>query len=377
MSVKTDMFLFQFTHGTDFKVKHRVKNRIAVTCNIVEREDKQYLWGAERYTLKICKELVNTYDVHLFQYADDFHNIEDLTVHTKTNNFFAKEKLSETAKRIQCLQPQVIFCNAGTGHQALYWTIISKMTDVPIIMFFHNEPTYIKDTLHIVHGLDYVKKQVNGFEQDFYELILEQSNKLGFLLDQYIPKEYKNKSYTFYNCIELPNDVDFEKERKNILYVGRINTNVKRTHLLLDVVCDTDYQTDVVGYSYWDVGYLDMNVYKKHKNIHYHGYVKDASHFYENARFLVIPSLYEGLPTVAIEALSYGVPIIGYKECKSMNDLIVNGYNGWLVEDDLRSVIDNAMNVDISDMRKNCIKESKKYDIKTVIKTIIKSIEEV
>lgn len=377
MSVKTDMFLFQFIHGTQCEVKERIKNRIAITCNIVERENKNYLFGAERYTIKICKELVNLYDVHLFQQLDDNYGIDGLTIHSHTNNFFSKQMITETARRIYELKPNVIFCNAGTGNQALYWIVVSKMTKVPIIIFFHNEPKYIKDTMTIVQGLEFVAKQVHGNEQKFYEFVLEQSDKLGFLLDQYIPMEYKNKSYTFYNCIELPQDVDIHTKRNHILYVGRINTDVKRTQLLLDAVSDTNYHTDIVGYSYWDNGYLDMNDYKKYKNIYYHGYSNDVESFYKKANVLVIPSLYEGLPTVALEAFSYGVPVIGYKECKVMKDIIVNGYNGWLVDNDLKSCIDNAMNLDMVQIRENCIKESMKYDIKRIIKTIIQSIEDI
>mgnify|MGYP000887433447 CR=1 FL=1 len=373
-----NMFIQQFVIGTNYKVVNRIKNRIAVTCNIIEREDKTYLWGAERYAIKMCNALSNVYDVHLFQYSGNFLNLSNITIHPKTNNFFSKNKFNETAKRIQELSPQCILCNAGTGHQALYWLIISKMTNVPIIMFFHNEPQYIKDTLRIVHGREYICKQVENKGIDYiYELILSSCDKLAFLLSQYIDCKYEYKSSVFYNCIELPDKVDINNERNRLLYVGRINSTIKRTDLLLDYVKYTKYQCDILGYSYWEDGYIDMNGYSDFKNIHYYGYQKNVTDYYKKANILVIPSLYEGLPTVALEAMSYGVPIIGFEECRAMKELIIDGYNGWIVKKDLGSVIEKAMQFDdIIQMRKNCIKESKKYDINNIIKRIIDVIEE-
>ena len=91
----------------------------------------------------------------------------------------------------------------------------------------------------------------------------------------------------------------------------------------------------------------------------------------------MIPSIIEGLPTVALEAMSFGTPVIGYKDCKSMNDIVIDGYNGWLVTDDLPASICNSFCKDIVNIRKNCIKESKKYSIENIMMKIYKCIESV
>ena len=78
------------------------------------------------------------------------------------------------------------------------------------------------------------------------------------------------------------------------------------------------------------------------------------------------------------EALSYGIPIVGFKECKSMNDIIQDGYNGWLVDNNFSDVMEKVMSIkDMRQIRKNCLNESKKYDINNIMKTIFKSIEDV
>lgn len=45
------------------------------------------------------------------------------------------------------------------------------------------------------------------------------------------------------------------------------------------------------------------------------------------------PSSSEGMPLALIEAMSVGLPAIGYKSCPSVNELIIDGYNGFLCDD--------------------------------------------
>lgn len=371
-----NMFLYQFILGTDMKVKTRNQDTILVTCNIVSREDKNYLWGAEKYCVKICKALSKKYKVHLFQHAKNFLELDNVVVHSNIDNFFSKERMKVTANKVKAVAPKCILCNAGSGQQALYWTIIAKMVNVPIIMFFHNEPEYMLKTISNIWGMNYIKNQkVVKNSQKLYDMVLENCNKLAFLLPQYIDKRYEKKSYVFYNCVELPEYVDVEQERQNILYVGRINSDVKRTNLLIDAVKDTEYPCYICGYNYYGQGYIDMSWYED-TNIHYEGYQENVADYYKNAKMLVIPSLLEGLPTVALEAMSYGVPVLGFKECKSINDIVKDGYNGWVIENDLKRKISEIMSIeDMTEIRKNCIEESKKYSIEKIMVEIEKAIK--
>lgn len=370
------MFLYQFVLGTNMKVNERNQDTVLVTCNIMEREDKNYLWGAEKYCLKICKALSEKYKVHLFQHAKSCFDLENVVVHSNIDNYFSKEKIKIVANKVRAIAPKCIFCNAGSGQQALYWTIISKIVNVPIIMFFHNEPAYMLQTINKLWGMDYIINQkIMQNPQKLYDMVLENCDKLAFLLPQYMDKRYEEKSYVFYNCVELPDFVDIEQERPNILYVGRINSDIKRTNLLIDAVKDTEYPCYICGYNYYGRGYIDMKPYKG-SNIHYEGYQEDVCEYYKNARVLVVPSLLEGLPTVALEAMSYGVPVLGYKECKSINDIVQEGYNGWVIEDGLKDKLDEIMSCgDMKQIRKNCVEESKKYSIETIMSEIEKAIK--
>ena len=52
-----------------------------------------------------------------------------------------------------------------------------------------------------------------------------------------------------------------------------------------------------------------------------------------NASVCAFPSKYEGFPLALTEAMSAGLPCVGFKSCTGVNGLIVDGENGFLVED--------------------------------------------
>lgn len=56
--------------------------------------------------------------------------------------------------------------------------------------------------------------------------------------------------------------------------------------------------------------------------------------FLKIADVLCIPSIWEGFPNVLAEALSSGVPGLGFSNCDGVSDLIQNGVNGWTLDGD-------------------------------------------
>lgn len=61
--------------------------------------------------------------------------------------------------------------------------------------------------------------------------------------------------------------------------------------------------------------------------------VKNMAEVYENASILAMTSRYEGLPMVLLESQSYGIPVVSFA-CKcGPRDVIIDGDNGFLVED--------------------------------------------
>ena len=54
----------------------------------------------------------------------------------------------------------------------------------------------------------------------------------------------------------------------------------------------------------------------------------------QKADALCLFSIWEGFPNVLAEALSAGIPSIGFRNCDGVNELIIDGLNGFLIEDE-------------------------------------------
>ena len=61
------------------------------------------------------------------------------------------------------------------------------------------------------------------------------------------------------------------------------------------------------------------------------GVTRDIAAEYRAADVFVLPSRYEALGLVTTEAMSYGLPVVGFADCPGTNELIVDGRSGYLV----------------------------------------------
>ncbi len=58
----------------------------------------------------------------------------------------------------------------------------------------------------------------------------------------------------------------------------------------------------------------------------------DIEDAYTSAKFLAMPSRYEGFGLVTAEAMACGLPVIGFADCEGTNEIVIDGENGLLVE---------------------------------------------
>ncbi|ADW16710.1 glycosyl transferase group 1 [Desulfobulbus propionicus DSM 2032] len=91
-----------------------------------------------------------------------------------------------------------------------------------------------------------------------------------------------------------------------------------------------------------------LQQYDLERNVLVTGYVNDAqlATLYANAKFLVMPSLYEGFGLPLVEAMSYGVPVLT-SDCSSLPEvagdagLLVNPHDSQAIADGLVELLTN------------------------------------
>ncbi len=90
---------------------------------------------------------------------------------------------------------------------------------------------------------------------------------------------------------------------KEVVFVGR-NDRQKNIPFLKKIAKENpDFSFKVYGDGF------EKNYFKNYPNIEYKGFSKDKARIY-NASFILITSRYEVGPLVALEALSYGMPVV-------------------------------------------------------------------
>ena len=136
--------------------------------------------------------------------------------------------------------------------------------------------------------------------------------------------------------------VDLNNEKKKIIYVARIEKTVKQPHLLIEAFAKIakdfpDWKVEIWGlakYKDYNKELSDLIEDKGLKNqITMPGYTNDVEALYRTADIQAFPSKCEGFGLAVADAMSIGLPHVGFKYANSINELIIDGHNGFLAED--------------------------------------------
>jgi len=143
----------------------------------------------------------------------------------------------------------------------------------------------------------------------------------------------KNKLTVIYNGVEPPEDIVTAEKNDdgilNVLFVGRLDYQkgfdiVEKVAEKLEGKC----RIVVVG------GGVHSNpTLNESEHIHYAGWVtkKDMAKYYADADVLLMPSRWESFGLVAVEAQSYGLPVVASR-CSSIPEVLKEGVTGFLFD---------------------------------------------
>lgn len=105
------------------------------------------------------------------------------------------------------------------------------------------------------------------------------------------------------------------------------------------------------------------------------GFTRDVSKYYRNARIYCLSSRTEALPMVLIESLSFSVPLLAFDCYTGPREIIKNGYNGFIIEENnIQSYADKIIELfslesdDFSSLSYNAYISSSRYSIDIIIR---------
>lgn len=245
---------------------------------------------------------------------------------------------TEFIKRLQNLiakeRPDCIIGTSVSAANFITQACKRADTDIPIITQIHTAPW--AETKEIITA-------------DEKEALIH-SAYVQVLMD-----EYKKYFYNMgcHNVICIPNiveqveedkvvDLSVNKEKYTVIDVARMEKNVKRPHQLVEAfvkISNMFPEWQLEFYGAFDEGSYIRGIRKFIKDhncqdrIFLKGQVQDIQKRMQKADIFVLPSSYEGFGLALAEAMSLGLPAIGYKSCAAVNTLIINGKNVFLCND--------------------------------------------
>lgn len=162
---------------------------------------------------------------------------------------------------------------------------------------------------------------------------------LGGKLTSIIRRQIKDaeKIQIFPNAVVMPQEEvmkSFEAEKLNVLFVGRFAEN-KGIDTLLEAIeiLDREGEMDRFGFCLAGKGplYAKTVAAGMHENVRMPGFVSDEDLFnaYKSDHLFVLPTRFEGMPTVILEAMAHGMAVIT-TDVGATKDLVSDA-NGYIV----------------------------------------------
>lgn len=132
-------------------------------------------------------------------------------------------------------------------------------------------------------------------------------------------------------------NVTADKDHFTLLCVGRLDAQKDHETLLkaFAMICNdfSKWRLRIVGEGPLRADLEELlDMFSLRGKVDMPGIISDIGAEYASADIFVLPSRYESFGLVTAEAMSYGLPVIGFTDCPGTNELICAGKTGLLVE---------------------------------------------
>ncbi len=296
--------------------------------------------GAERVLSQISAKLSTIgHDISIITFEKDegesFYPLHPDTkrIHLGIGNAHTKAKTLETLCRISALRktlktekPDIAIGFMHSMFIPLAFAAIG--TGVPIIASEHIVPNHYKN------------RKIEFALFAIASLFIKRITILSRTVRKSYPAWLQKRMKIIANPVATA-DENFKKTKnptkKIILNVGRLDPQKDQTTLIRAFSKIADKHPDWYVHIYGE-GQLKNKLEALIKKLNMQervllkGTTKQIDKAYKSAQIFAMPSSYESFGLATAEAMSYGIPAIGFADCPGTNEIITNGEDGLLIK---------------------------------------------
>ena len=251
------------------------------------------------------------------------------------------------------------------------------------------------DIYHRLKSWFYYQKSLRN-ELHNRQLIYDVCDKYVMLAKGLIPqcKKYghindESKFEVIGNPISLDNScADFSLKKKECLFVGRLDS-MKGIDKLMRIWATvektiSDWTLVIVGDGVMMSEVKDAIMRFGLKNVRVEGFKTDVIPYYQTSSILCMCSLYEGFPMVLPEAMGFGVVPIVFNSFAALDDILVDGEDGIMIEPFDEAQYSDSLKVLMTDdeklkqMNNKAFEHSQKFSVSSILEKwdkLFKSLE--
>jgi len=329
----------------------------------------RFIYDHIRYLLNLKKKIILIDDNPIKTFSKFSKKIRIKKIKTNKYNIISIEKLERLFLRDRC--QKIVFL---TNYAFLinYFSLIKKLkkNDTKIILTLHSGLLSLR-----------IKNYLAGFIFSFlykkidYLYFGSNSSKNWWL--KFYPWMHIKKNLVHYNGVELQKNFKHKKikNKLSISFVGRLEKE-NNPEFFLKIAKDYMKTNKNVVFNIYGEGVMEKYLKKiAEKRMMFHGW-QNKNKIYKNSDIIIITSKVNNFPYVALEAKSFGVPVISCSK-GDIKKIIKNNFDGYISYTNSTKDIIYLINKIIKNYSKfsqNSLERSKLFEINKACKKFWKNI---
>ena len=330
----------------------------------------QFIGGIKRVSSILAKEWIKECDVCFLAFSPKDNQVKEIDGIPQYHfpipeNILANENVDYFTKFVKENKVDIILHQHSENAQftelcirvsqneniklitTLHFSITHKNDIAKKVMFIKyklgaSPVAWIKDAIFFFKYHLYIKSQNTREDCFLYRNLIENSSRLVLLSPTFIPtlkKQLKLRNSEIEKITAISNPIEIQEyeiteKKKRVLWCGRVEYGMKRVDRMLEIWKSIaprhpDWELYIMGSG--NIEYF-RNITIQHNipNVHFTGFCNPYN-YYKEGSILCMTSSTEGWGMVLVEAQMFGCIPIAYNSYSSLNEIITDGRNGYII----------------------------------------------